>query len=145
MEKDGKETLCKPLCLLIYIAENLFLSDSIQQLLQRHRFHFLDQKLVLLTKYASRLKKKKKKRKYLIEKACLHFIFLIGIMKTNHFPYVSHKHILWYITNERFFFFYFFPPFCASGKKRQTPKSSSHTSPVHANVDILESKQSVMS
>lgn len=99
MEKDGKETLCKPLCLLIYIAENLFLSDSIQQLLQRHRFHFLDQKLVLLTKYASRLKKKKKKEEILNREGMFAFYFSyrnhenksFPICKSQAYPMIYHK------------------------------------------------------
>lgn len=74
MDKDVKETLCKPPCLLIYAVENLFLSDSTQQLFQKHSFRFLEHKLVLLTKYAARLKRKKL-RKYSIEKPYLHFIF----------------------------------------------------------------------
>lgn len=93
MHKDVKEALCKPLCLLIYVVEHLFLSDSIQQLLQKHRFHFLEHKLVLLTKYALRLKRKKIEG-ILNREAMSAFYFFIVIMKRSNFPYVLHKQIL---------------------------------------------------
>lgn len=66
MEKDVKN-IVQDYVFLAYLAKHLFLSDSIQYLLQKNKVSFFQMQISLLTKYSSR-SKRKKLRKYSVEK-----------------------------------------------------------------------------